>query len=370
MANELQVIVKQEPGVVTWNFDQLRDSLKEMMSAYKGMVYTEDSITVAKKDLATLRKLKEAVEDKRKEIRRKCLEPYNVIETQAKQLTSLIDEPIMAINGQIRDYEDARRREKKEEIMKFMSESFSDLPSEIAKRLEFKTYSPSWENATTTKKTWAEAIKSAHDQTASELKIIDEVDDDFRDMAMQSYRNNLVLAEALQKVNELQKQREMIRRREQQRREAEERRRAEEQASKEREAAAAAARAAQEAPVMEKDRQAEEAYQRLRQAAAPLPTSAPAPTTLKADVPSGSVSPEWQAEPVTVVVADNMKLAHENRNAEPNPSLQAAQARQIKQEADDAPPVEVRTLRIICTKEQFSRICGYIRFTGASFEEA
>lgn len=229
MADELVVKVTQEPGTVTWNFDQLKTSLSEIMQTYETIAYTDETIQEAKKDVASLRKLRDAVDSKRLEIRRKCLEPYNVIEAQAKELTKLIDRPISAINGQIKEYEDARRAEKKKEIMTFMKESFSDLPEAISGKLIFKAYNPSWENVSTSKKVWAGAIGAAHDQTASDLKIINGIqEEEFREVAMKAYENNLILSDALNGVQAYREQREAILKREQARREAEEKRREQE----------------------------------------------------------------------------------------------------------------------------------------------
>lgn len=243
---ELQVIVNQEPGVVSWNFEQLKTQLAQIMESYASLVYTEESITSARADVAGLRKLKTAVEDRRKEIRRKCLEPYETIEAQAKELTALIDRPIDTISGQIKNYEEKQRREKKAVIMAFMKETFSDLPQDIAAKLTLKAYDSKWENSSTPKKTYVEAIKAAHEQVLSELRILAGVDEDFRETVMQIYGRGLVLADALEKANELHNQREMLKEKERQRREAEERRKAEELARQQAEAAAKAQQA--EAP--------------------------------------------------------------------------------------------------------------------------
>lgn len=320
MGEELQVIVQQEPGVVKWNFEQLKANLAEMMSSYEMMVYDDSSIVTARQDLAGLRKLRGAVEDKRKEIRRKCLEPYSVIEGQAKELTTLIDKPIAVIDGQVKAYEEARRKEKRDAIAAYMAEAFADLPANIGKRLQCKIYSPAWENASTPKKTWMDAITAAHDQTMNELDIIGNVDEDFRDMAMEVYGKGLVLAEALQKVNELQRQREIIRQREQERREAEARRReAEEKARQEREAAIKAAQEAP-APVMEN----------------PKPEPVKAEQNIQKPVPTPPQTPP-----------------------------QAAQAQPVK--AQDGTVEKV--LRIRGNENQIARILGFIKYAGAAYEE-
>ena len=99
--NEISVVVNQVPGEVSWNFQEVKDRLETALSEYQGMVYTDDTIKTAKSDVANLRALAKTIEDRRKEVKEKCLEPYSVIEKQAKELVALIEKPIAAINEQV-----------------------------------------------------------------------------------------------------------------------------------------------------------------------------------------------------------------------------------------------------------------------------
>ena len=118
--NELQVNVTQKPGAVQWNFEELVNALQAQMQQYEAMVYTEDTVKDAKADVTALRKLRGEVESRRKEIRNKCLEPYGVIEEQAKILTGMIDKPIAKISEQVEEYTEKRKQEKTEEILTFI----------------------------------------------------------------------------------------------------------------------------------------------------------------------------------------------------------------------------------------------------------
>lgn len=228
--NELQVVVEQEPGVIRWNFEQLKAALADKLQTYEGLVYTDDTVALAREDVAGLRKLKKAISDKRIEIKNKCLEPYETIEKQAKELTELIDRPITKIDEQVKDYDQKCRDEKKAIIMKYMDDVFSDLPENIRKKAQFKTYDPKWENKTCKTRDWQNSIQAVHGQTVSELDVIRQMDPDFVDTCMAVYEQNLSLTEAVSKEKELTRQREQIK-------EAE-RRRLEEKEQREREEAA------------------------------------------------------------------------------------------------------------------------------------
>ena len=221
--NELQVTVNQTPGVITWNFDELKNALAAQMDEYKAVVYTDDTIAAAQADVASLRKLSKAVNARKIEIKNKCLEPYEIIEKQAKELIGLIDEPIQLISEKIDDYEKRRRAAKKEKIMQVMSDAFADLPADIRKRLECKTYDSRWENKTATEKSYRDAIRQAHDETVDALRILGNVDEDFRETVMTVYKVDLNMTAAMMKAQELQRQKEIVLERERQRREQEER---------------------------------------------------------------------------------------------------------------------------------------------------
>ena len=107
--NELQVIVRQTPGVITWNYEDLRAALKAQMDEYKSIVYTDDNVDDARKDVAKLRALRKAVNDRKIEIKNNCLEPYKIIEAQAKELMGLIDEPIELISQNVLKFPDVYR---------------------------------------------------------------------------------------------------------------------------------------------------------------------------------------------------------------------------------------------------------------------
>lgn len=315
MDRALEVIVSQAPGTVEWNFDQLKESLAEMMREYEGVAYDEGSMAGAKKDLASLRKLRAEVEERRKEIKARCLEPYAVIEGQAKELTGLIDKPISSISAQVREWEDARKRERREAIMAAMREEFSSLPPEVAEKASAAAYDPRWENATAPKKAWEDAIRAAREKAEADLRVIAELDDDFREDAGRAYLERLDLADALGKASELKRQRDAIIRREQERREALERKEALER---------------EKAQGMGEDRK---------------PSKAPG-----GDARAKEAAPRGP-QPVGTGRAEDARPAE-------GPGRQAGR-----------PGARRRLLSIVADDSQFARITGYVDHVGASWEE-
>ena len=95
------------------NFEELKKELSERTEKYKNLIYSDEQMAVAKTDRASLRKLVEALENKRKEYKKHCLKPYEDFEKDVKTLVSIIDEPIQMIDKQVKSYEALQKDEKK-----------------------------------------------------------------------------------------------------------------------------------------------------------------------------------------------------------------------------------------------------------------
>lgn len=231
--NELQVNVNQTPGYIEWNFDELKAELAEQMEKYTKMVYTDETIKEAKADVASLRKLSKAVNSRKIEIKNKCLEPYAVIEAQAKELLALIDNPIRMIDSKVKEYQERQKQIRRDMILEYMKETFSALPDEVAAKLRFKIYDARWENTTCSQKTYKDAIDIAFERTKNELGLLKNVEPEFYDEVYQVYMKELEFTQAIERANYLQKKREEILERERRRQEQERIRREQEEARKE-----------------------------------------------------------------------------------------------------------------------------------------
>ena len=111
------------PKTIDFNFEELKTQLAESLELYAGLVVTEDGIKAAKEDRARLNKLREALETKRKEVKRECMAPYTDFEAKVKELVGLIDQPIAAIDGQLKAYEEQRRAAKRADILAIYEET-------------------------------------------------------------------------------------------------------------------------------------------------------------------------------------------------------------------------------------------------------
>ena len=99
MSTDLTTALPKEIG---FNFEELKAELAEKLDYYNNLVVTEDTIKEGKAEKAKLNKLREAVESKRKEIKKECMAPYTDFEAKVKELVAMIDAPVAAIDGQLK----------------------------------------------------------------------------------------------------------------------------------------------------------------------------------------------------------------------------------------------------------------------------
>jgi hypothetical protein len=138
---------------IEWNFEDLKHELTLKMEEHNGVIYTEDQLPMAKQELANLRKLLNTLEGARKEVKARCLEPYDAFERDYKELKELINCPIRAIDEQVKDYDLKRKEEKRTAILQMFEDEYPDSPVGIGQLWDDK-----WLNVSTSLKAVKEEI--------------------------------------------------------------------------------------------------------------------------------------------------------------------------------------------------------------------
>lgn len=152
------------------NLEVLKAELQPKLEKYNNLVVTADSIKEAKADKAALNKLRSAIEDQRKAIKKQYLEPYNVLETQCKEVVGLIDAPIQAIDKQIKVFDEMDENKKYTEI----NEAFLKMDPPDWIQLE-NILNPKWRNKTLKTDTLITEIKGAVKELVDGLNKITEM---------------------------------------------------------------------------------------------------------------------------------------------------------------------------------------------------
>ena len=125
------------------NLQYLRQELAARLDYYKGVIVTEDTIKDAKADRANLNKLKAAIDDQRKEVKRQTMALYEPLEKECKELLSMIDEPIGVIDSQLKAFDEQKKAAKYQALTEF----FAKVNTLDFVKIEH-VLNPKWGNAT------------------------------------------------------------------------------------------------------------------------------------------------------------------------------------------------------------------------------
>lgn len=199
---ELKMQEVQFPKVIEFNFEELKKEITDKAELYKNMVYTDDTIKEAKADKATLNKFIKVLEDKRKDVKKECLQPYEEFEKQIKELVTIVDEPVKLIDQQVKEFEDKKKANKLEKIKEFW-ESTTHPDWLTCKAI----FDQKWLNATTSMKKIHEAITERLEQVALDLNTLESLPE-FAFEAVETYKNTLDVNKAIaegQRLADIQK---------------------------------------------------------------------------------------------------------------------------------------------------------------------
>ena len=246
-----EVVIKQTPAIIQCNFDEIKEALATQMEAYKDLPVTEDNEQERKKDLATLRKIRKAVDDKRKDIKKEAETPIKAFEAEVKDVLAVIDKPIAEIDGQLKDLDQKRIQERQAHLLDVYNENIGEwaeyLPFNMIKK-------PQWDNRTCTDKDIIFDISELKVKVENDVNAIKATGSEIEDRMLAVYKQSGDLAAAIRRHTEY----------------MEAKKAAEEHAKKEAEARIAQAEAEAQRKAEEEIRKAEE---RIRDEVKAAPTA-------------------------------------------------------------------------------------------------
>ncbi len=194
--NDLEVRVENKPGEITFNFDEIKEALTAQMEVYKSLQITEDGIKEAKADVATLRKIKDAIESKRKEVKKASMLPYSEFEAKVKELVSIIDEPIDLITKKLDEFEAARKKEREVEVKKI----YEDTVGEYSEYLPYdRLFKEKWLNKTTKDKEIEDEILTLVINVTNDLAVIRGLKSEIEDDLIKLYKSTNSLSAVIQR---------------------------------------------------------------------------------------------------------------------------------------------------------------------------
>ncbi len=182
---ELQVNEIQALQPVTFNYEELKKQVVAKAEEYKNLVYTEESISLAKTDRANLNKLSKAIADERKRIKNVLLEPFIDFEAKCKELEQIISDASENIDKQIKVYEEKEDNEKLQKILAY----FISVVGEYNELLDFDLiYNERWLNKTYSMNKVQQDIDHIINKTRLDMETIDgQIQDEMLKKQVKSY---------------------------------------------------------------------------------------------------------------------------------------------------------------------------------------
>lgn len=208
--NELQIVVSQQPGTITTNFAEIKESLVVQMQVYKELEVTEANKAERKKDIASLRKMQKAISDEKSKVRIVCLKPYGEFSNPADELSEIINEAIVIIDNQVKELEEKQRLTKQEDIKTAFCDIMANYPTLCNEIGITEIYDNRWENATATIKSVKDEMTAKLNTIRDNVALISSMISEKKDEALKLFWGDLDVAKAMQMINRYEAQKREI----------------------------------------------------------------------------------------------------------------------------------------------------------------
>jgi len=185
---ELKIKEYQSPSEILFNYEEIKAEIEEKAETYKSTVYSPDQMKTAKADRASLNKFKKALNDARIAKEKEYMKPFDDFKTKINNLIAIIDEPIKAIDVQIKQVQNKEKAEKLDKIQMLWDNSNTYDWLEVGRVLN-----PKWLNASTSISSIQEDIEAILVRVGHDLELLQSLSQ-FSHEAIQEYKRTLDIA--------------------------------------------------------------------------------------------------------------------------------------------------------------------------------
>jgi len=169
---ELRLVTTQTPGIVKFeNYEEVRTALQEYINDnFTNASYDIIGLDDACFDLQELKKLKDVVTKKQKELKSAYTAPYITVETMLNELVTIIDVPYKKAKSYV---ETAQKQQKKYDVMEYAKKKANEY-GEVGKRIIESPafFDDKWANKSTPAKSIHDAIDTIFQQAVSDVNSI------------------------------------------------------------------------------------------------------------------------------------------------------------------------------------------------------
>lgn len=195
------------PEAIEFNFEELKQEVEERTASYVDVIYTDDQMTDAKKDLAALRKFTKALSSERIRVKKDFMKPYEDFESKIKELTGIVDKAITSIDSQVKSFNEQKRNEKLSKVLGLWEEALA--ADKVPEAIKFdQIFDEKWLNASVRLSTVKKDIDQKLKDIAEAMQMLQNLPE-FGFEALQVYKNTLDVKKAVeeaQRMSEIQKE--------------------------------------------------------------------------------------------------------------------------------------------------------------------
>ena len=197
ITSDLQELRKQS---ISANFDETKAWLTENLEPLRTMAVTPESMSQCKQYRASIRKVRDRIDESRKLAKAAAMEAYSDFEAKCKELTALCDEAANALDVQIKAMENAAKEEKRLRLMDY----FAKVVGDMAEWITFDDcFNPKWLNATYAESTAQADMCAAVDRRRADLNAIRALESPFETELLAEYRTTRNIGTVLMKNSNL-----------------------------------------------------------------------------------------------------------------------------------------------------------------------
>lgn len=113
---ELRIVPYKIPDKIEFNYEEIIQEMEPIVNEKASIYYSDKDIPVAKKDRAKFNTFKKILNDERIRMKKEYMKPFEEFEAKVKDINALADKAVIAIDKQIKEYEDNQKREKLDKI--------------------------------------------------------------------------------------------------------------------------------------------------------------------------------------------------------------------------------------------------------------
>lgn len=188
--------IKALPITLDTDFSTLNVKVQEAMKPFQAIIVSSGTVGDAKLTRAELNKVVEAIDQKRKEVKKAYLAPLDAFEAKIKELIYPVQLASTQIDTQIKNFENEEKEAKKVAILSY----FQDLNSPIDVMKVWKT---SWLNATCSEKQWKADIDEIVQKVNTDLTMLSMTNVDDPNLLRNLYLETLDALIAVQRYESL-----------------------------------------------------------------------------------------------------------------------------------------------------------------------